>query len=279
MARRPELPTERLIDMHQIVPTLEGIEELQLATMDGYGIERALLQSVPKGVTTLRGNRDLLALQARHPDRFWASAFLDPRHPRARRRLRQYAGLGVRVIKLLPCLGYSPDSWLWRRFWKTLDDLEFVVMIHTGFITARHKKEEQRAGVFMSSKFGQPILFDRLARQYEGVQFILCHLGGTLWYEQAVEMINQHDNVWADVSGSGLLALERVVRQGIAVRWDKLFWGNDDAPWHYPYGLRLLRHHMSSPLLGQELTPVLHDNAERFAASFLDPDRSPEQHG
>jgi|GEM_PF-1299511 len=269
LEQSPKLPVVSIIDMHQIIPNREGTLDAQLKMMEGLGIERSLLQSVPTKVTSIWSNRRLLEVQKAHPDKFIVSHFMDPRHPLARKRLKQYRERGVRIIKLLPCLGYQPDASRWDRFWKTLEELGLIAMVHTGFITARHKEEERRAGVYLHSKYGRPIFFDILARKYPGIPFILCHMGGSMWTHEAVEMVNQHDNVWGDISGSGIGALKRILQERMTVDWNKLFWGNDSSPYAYPYNLNLLLHFLGEGNRMEQTSPLLHDNAQRFIADFL----------
>jgi predicted TIM-barrel fold metal-dependent hydrolase len=264
-----KLPVNTIIDMHQILLNKDGNLKFQLDLMDKLGIKRALLQSVPSKVTSIWSNRQLLEVQKNHGDRFIVSHFMDPRHPVARKRLRQYRERGIRVIKLLPCLGYQPDERRWERFWRTMEELRLVAMVHTGFITARHKDEERHSGVYLNSKYGRPIFFDILARKFPGIQFILCHMGGSMWVDEAVEMVNQHENVWGDVSGSGIGALRKIVQNRFTVDWTKLFWGNDSSPSCYPYNLRLLLHYLNETRL-PELTPMLlYNNAQTFINKFL----------
>ncbi|MBN2417543.1 amidohydrolase family protein [bacterium] len=268
LALAPQIPAG-IIDMHQIIPARDGMLELQLAMMAGLGIETALLQSVPSKVTSISGNRPLRNIRDSHPRRFIISHFMDPRYPLAIRRLRQYREAGVRVIKLLPCLGYYPDDRRWHRFFSTMESLSMTAMIHTGFITARHKQEERNAGVFLNSKYGQPVYFDVPARRYPGIQFILCHMGGSIWTRQAAEMVNQHENVWGDISGSGLQALKRLAGEEIAVDWSRLFWGNDSSPLAYPLNLRILHHHLEAAGLKELLPGLLRDNAAGFLRNHL----------
>lgn len=266
---RKPLPGE-LVDMHQIIPSKEGSFALQLEIMDTLNIKSVLLQSVPKGVSSLLGNRELLKIKQEHSDRFYISHFLDPRLPFSCRKLRLYAEeRGVRVIKLLPCAGFQPDSPRWDRFWRTMEDLGQVAMIHTGFITARHKKEEQRANRFLNSKYGEPIFFDRLARKFPKLQFILCHLGGAMWYEQAAQMVTQHDNVWGDISGFGIFALKRIIQNKVTLDWEKVFWGNDSAPQMYPFNLKLQLDTFCEGSLQDVVSLIFHDNGHRFIERFL----------
>ncbi len=260
---------EALIDMHQILPAIDGVLEMQLAMMRGLGIARVLLQSAPPQAASLWGNDKLLALAQQHGERFWASQFVDPRMPNAVESLETFAEAGARVVKLLPVAGYRADDPALDVFWGAMERLELVAMVHTGFITARHKKEEARAGLFMSSRYANPLYFDLTARKFPRLIIILCHLGGAIWHEEAAQMVTQHDNVYGDVSGFGLFALRRLLHSGATVDWTKVFWGNDSPPFAYPFNLRL--HLAALRQAGAlELAPVLLcDNARRFGERFF----------
>lgn len=258
-----------IYDMHQILPALDGIEDVQLAAMAHFKIARVLLQSVPPQATSLWGNEALLDLAGRRGDRFWASQFVDPRHPRAVAALEGFAAAGARVVKLLPPAGFRPDDPAFDPCWQTMERLGLVAMAHTGFITARHKHEEARAGAFMSSRYADPLHWDQPARKFPELQIILCHLGGALWYEQAAQMVTQHDNVWGDVSGFGIFALSRLLRLGAAVDWSKVFWGNDSPPFVYPMNLRLHLSALRDAGAEHLISPLFHDNARRFSERYL----------
>lgn len=265
----PGLP-QKIIDLHQILPAIDGVLEMQLAMMQHLGISRALIQSAPREAPSLWGNEKLLEVAASHGDKFWISQYIDPRSDNAVDALAGFAAEGVKVIKLLPTVGWAGDDPALNDFWAAMESLDLVAMIHTGFITARHKQEEKQAGVFMSSRFANPLYFDRPARQFPDLQMILCHTGGAMWYEEGAQMVTQHDNLWGDLSGFGHFALRRLLQLKVTVDWNKLFWGNDSPAFAYPMNLRLalqtLRQHQ-----GEHLVEALfHDNAARFATAFLD---------
>lgn len=260
-----------VVDMHQILPAMPGVLEMQLFAMQRFNIERVLVQSVPPQATSLWGNDQLRELAAERGDLFWVSQFLDPRMPQATEALDKLAALGARVIKLLPPAGFQPDDPAFDGFWGTMERLGLVAMVHTGFITARHKKEEKKAGAFLNSRFANPLFFDQPARKFPDLNIILCHLGGALWYEEGAQMVTQHDNVWADVSGFGLFALRRLLALDATIDWRKVFWGNDSPPFAYPFNLRLhldaLERHGA-----QHLAPGLfRDNGRNFGQRFLAP--------
>jgi predicted TIM-barrel fold metal-dependent hydrolase len=267
-ARVEGLP-ETLLDMHQILPAREGMLEVQLLAMQRFGIARALLQSAPDQAHSLYGNQKLLELASQRPETFWISQFLDPRMPDAISILDRLAAEGVRVVKLLPPAGFRLDDPAHDPFLRRMEELGLVAMVHTGFITARHKQEEARAGAFLSSVHASPLSLDQPARKFPRLTFILCHLGGAVWHEQGAQMVTQHDNVWGDVSGFGLFALQRLLRNRAAVDWGKVFWGNDSAPFAYPLNLRLLLACLSREG-AESLGPgLLFENGRRFADRFL----------
>ncbi|MCG6870876.1 MAG: amidohydrolase family protein [Gammaproteobacteria bacterium] len=264
----PDLP-QQLVDMHQILPQMDGVLEMQLQAMSHFSIRRALLQSVPDQVASIWGNRQLRELGASHGEQFLISQFADPRMPDAIGVLQKISAAGVRVIKLLPVTGYEPDDPAFDEFWGAMQDLGLVAMIHTGFISARHKEEEARAGVFLNSRFANPLYFDQPARKFPRLQFILCHTGGPTWYEAAAQMVSEHDNVWGDLSGFGVLALERLLRVGANPAWEKLFWGNDSAPVAYPFNLRLHLNALEAAGRKDLAAALLHDNGQAFIQQFL----------
>lgn len=267
----PDLGLEKLIDMHQIIPKKEGNLDLQMKMIEALSIESLLLQSVPNKVTSLYNNQDLRDLKAKHPQLFHISQFSDPRIPFVKWKLKKYAAQNNRVIKILPCLGFEPDSSKYDKFWGAMEELGLVVMTHTGFITARHKAEEKKAGLYLNSKYCRPIFFDRVARKFPSLQIILCHMGGNEWVEEACQMVTQHENVWGDISGPGIWALKRIIRLGIEVDWRKIFWGNDSAAHAYPFNLRMQHRLLTESPFAPALPYVFYQNGANFIAQYLAP--------
>jgi predicted TIM-barrel fold metal-dependent hydrolase len=264
----PRFQVSALLDMHQIVPATDGALELQLEMMRRLRIERALLQSAPPEATSLLGNDRLGQIGEAHPRQFWISQYLDPRDPAAAQQVRQLAAQGGRVVKLLPPTGWEPDEPGLRPFWAAMNEYRMVAMAHTGSITARHVHEERAAGRFLNSRHARPVFFDEPARRFPNVTFLLCHMGSAAWCEEAAQLLAQHDNVWGDISGFGLLALRRLMRDRDEVEWGKILWGNDAPAFAYPFNLRLLAETLEPA--GHDLVPrLLHDNAREFACRHL----------
>lgn len=260
---------DSILDMHQILPSHKGMLEAQLLAMQKFRIERALLQSAPDQAHSLFGNARLLELVEQRPETFWISQFIDPRMPNALSILEDVAAKGARVVKLLPPAGFRLDDPAHDPFLSRMEEMGLVAMVHTGFITARHKDEEAKAGAFMSSVYANPLTLDMPARKFPRLTIILCHLGGAIWHEEGAQMVTQHDNVWGDVSGFGLFALRRLLQTRAAVDWSKVFWGNDSVPFAYPLNLRLLLASLRQAGAEALLPSLLFENGRDFAAAFL----------
>jgi predicted TIM-barrel fold metal-dependent hydrolase len=260
-----DLPARKL-DLHQILPEHPRILMYQTLAMDALGVERALLQSAPAAATSLRGNDGIAAAVAEFPTRFWGSTFVDPQSPSA---LADLDAVRTRVVKLLPVTGWRADDPGLRPFWARMQERGLVAMVHTGFFTARHREEEEKAGVFMRSDLANPLWWDEPCRRFPGLVVILCHLGGAIFIEEAGEMVSQHPNVYGDVAASGVFALRRLLAGG-SVDWTKIFWGNDGPPFTYPLNLRLLRRTLADAGADALLGPLLYDHGARFAERHLD---------
>ena len=94
-------------------------------------------------------------------------------------------------------------------------------------------------------------------------------MGGSLWMREAVEMVNQHTNVWGDISGSGIAALRQIGRENLPVKWEKLFWGNDSRPSAYSYNLNLLLYTLDRSGLIERAPELLYQNGKHFINNFL----------
>lgn len=259
---KAKLPA-RIIDMHQIIHDKPEAVAQQIKIMNLLHIEKALLQSAPDNVYIM-GNKKLANLAKEYPDLFFISHFLDPRMHDLPTQMDLIEKQGIKVVKVNPAMGYYPDDPRWDSFWRQLNELKMTIMVHTGFITARHVAEERKTGIILNSKYCNPIHFDSLARKFPQLTFILCHCGGSLYYQESMEMIWQHQNVWADFAGSGIFALQRLLQQQIPIYWEKVFWGNDSLSANYLFNLNLLYSVLAKHGLKERMEDLLHHSAIYF---------------
>lgn len=263
-------PVQPILDMHQILVQHPMALPAQLMVMDGLGIERALLQSAPPQASSLQGNEALAKASRDNPGRFITSWYVDPRSPDALDELQRGADSGARLVKLLPVAGYRLDDPALLPFWEAVDALGLALLVHTGFITARHKAEEAKAGAWFNASLGDPLQVDQPARRFPNVTIILAHSGGAIFHEAGAQLLTQHDNVWGDISGFGLFALQRWLRLGTTLDWGKVVWGNDSVFYHYPCNLRLLAWTLEQAG-AEDLAPGLLRDSGRALIEALEP--------
>ncbi len=258
-----------IVDMHQIVPNHPKALGGQKLFMDAMGIEWAVLQSAPAEATSLVGNAGLAALHDEDPKRFIHSWYVDPREADAIEQLQAAHDNKARVIKLLPVAGYRLDEARFIPFFEAVQQLGFTLLIHTGFITARHKEEEARANKFLNSSYGDPLQVDEPARRFPDIPFIIAHSGGAIFHEAGAQLVTQHDNIYGDLSGFGIVALTRWLQLHVAVDFDKVFWGNDALCTAYPTNLKLLHHALCRFGREGEFERLVRDNGRLFRARHL----------
>jgi hypothetical protein len=151
-----------------------------------------------------------------HPDRLRGNAYLDPRGASARDTLHRFLDLGFRAVKLFPPAGVP-------------------VLAHTGQtnIRALPKRPGERAAT--DSRFGHPMNFDRIARLFPGVTWVLAHMGYP-HYVEAWSVAHANPNVFLDISGSGpwtdgipLVYNALGGQQFIPIDFARVLWGSDNC--------------------------------------------------
>ncbi len=171
--------------------TLGGFDEHERA-MDEAGIDvevavaltsRHLRMSVP--------NEFVAGYVARRPGRAVGFASVDPNDPDAPRQLRRAArNLGLRGVKLSPPYqAFHPHADGAWAVYRAAADLGLVVMFHQGAVFASQ-------GVL---EVANPVLLDRVAREFPELRIIIAHVGQPWWFE-VIPMLYKHANVYTDIS-------------------------------------------------------------------------------
>jgi len=99
---------------------------------------------------------------------------------------------GFRGIKLYPTYNYFyPGEQMMYPLYAVAEKLSLPILFHTG------------SSIFKGSriKYGNPIFFDDVARDFPALKIIMAHGGRGPWYEEAFTMVRMHDNVYIDVAG------------------------------------------------------------------------------
>jgi predicted TIM-barrel fold metal-dependent hydrolase len=127
----------------------------------------------------------------RHGDRAKGFACVDPLEEDAPQQLR-YAikELGLHGLKISPVYGgFDPWSEEARRIYATCDELNVPLLWHQSAAYASDACLE----------FGNPILLDRIAREFPKLRMIVAHIGQP-WVGELVVLLRKHPQIFSDLS-------------------------------------------------------------------------------
>lgn len=208
--------------------------EVVLEYMDWGGVDKAvLMQSAMYG----QFNEYLAQVVEKHPDKFVAFAFVDPRKGNeALEELEFVADLGLVGVKLEPPdMPFYIDDEKYTSFFEKASDLGMLIAIDLGWNPSDDEYNFQIDG------------FENLAKRYPDATFLLVHLGVSyLWdpkqkypyphLQRSLELA-QYPNVWFDLTGLEEFAPEEeypypraqdIVKVTVdAIGVDRLVWGTD----------------------------------------------------
>jgi predicted TIM-barrel fold metal-dependent hydrolase len=230
-----------LMDFHYHCADNPAAVDDLIADMDSSGVERTLLMGGPtecwwdfRQCGFAPNERVAEAVRA-HPDRLLGNVYLDPREASCRDSLHRFLDLGFRAVKLFPPAGFDPGE---ERFFPLYEDIEAAgvpVLAHTGQTNIRvlPKRPGERAAT--DSRFGHPMNFDRIARLFPGVSWVLAHMGYP-HYVEAWSVAHANPNVFLDVAGSGpwtdgipLVYNALGGQQFIPIDFRRVLWGSDNC--------------------------------------------------
>lgn len=227
------------IDFHIHYLPEHATENEILASMDKNNIESSVVLACPKhpryvncGLTGT--NEEVEKLVNSNPDRFIGAVYVDPRNVmEAQTLVREYHAKGFKVIKMWPAHGFSPDDPSIYPVWEVINELNMIVLFHSGILGNGHNRnlplETIRSAGF-SSKFGQPILFDQVARFFPDMKIIIAH-GAYPWTLEALDLSFAFKNVYIDLScplGYEAYNIIKRIQPG-RIAWKRLLFGSDTA--------------------------------------------------
>lgn len=110
--------------------------------------------------------------------------------------------LGVKGFKLYPAdHAFDPFTPEMMTVYRYCEELSLPLMFHTG-LTAQKNTEQKHI---------RPAEYEALAKKYPDLMLILSHTGNPHWYDEALLMIEQYDNVYVD---TGLVPIDN---------WSKIY--------------------------------------------------------
>ncbi|MGW4910904.1 amidohydrolase family protein [Streptomyces sp. NPDC004270] len=194
---RGEAPSLARIVEGYVTQHQDHLADGLVAEMDMAGVDRAVLLVPDFGMrmeTPLAWEdmaREHHAIRLRHPGRFRVFMGADPR--RGPEGVRAFARVideyGFEGLKLYPPCGYSPSDERLYPYYEICAERRLPVLVHTG----------PTAGSLDFAP-AHPLLIDRAARLFPGVDFILGHAGLT-HVDEASAMAAHRPNVYLDIGG------------------------------------------------------------------------------
>lgn len=175
----------------------ENNAEGMLESMDALGIDIAFVAAHASiGPDYIYGNDMVIKAAQKYPDRFLGYVTINPHYPDdiINELERCFKAPGIKGIKLHPACHEVPiDYPAYTPVYEYANKHKHLILIHVWGI-------------------GQVKIIDNLAGQYPDIRFLMGHSGGdVLAMEEAIRVINRHDNVYGDIALS-------IVREG-NVEW------------------------------------------------------------
>lgn len=182
----PELDAN--VDAH---PSADGSPEAHRAALDAAGVSQAVVVGLVACEIDLDiPNAFVADYVATDPARLVGFGSVDPNDPRAVDQVREAARLGLRGLKLSPPYqGFHPHSDAAWAVYSAAADEGLALMFHQG-------------GVFLRSgslEYAQPVLLDRVAREFRRTPIIIAHAGQP-WANETVAVMFKNPNVLTDLS-------------------------------------------------------------------------------
>jgi predicted TIM-barrel fold metal-dependent hydrolase len=166
------------------------LEQHRAQALDG--VDRAVVLAFDAPAAGFVVPNDYVAAYvATDPGRLVGFGSVDPSRPDAIEELeRMRDDLGLVGCKLGPIYqAVDPLGPAFLRVCEALQRLELPMLIHQGTTFARAS----------SLLWARPILLDEIALRFPRLRIVIAHLGHP-WFEEAIQVVRRHPNVYADIS-------------------------------------------------------------------------------
>jgi len=183
---------KELDDHYAHIPSESGSPQQHRAMMDRYGIEQAVVIALTSDHLGMDIPNEFVGdYIASDPQRLVGFSSVDPNRPGAPESLRYALGdIGLRGVKLAPPYqNFHPHSEEAYRVYEVAAEAGAAMLFHQGAVT-------HRRGVL---EVAQPVLLDRVARDFPELKIIVAHAGQP-WFIEVVSMMRKHANMYTDIS-------------------------------------------------------------------------------
>lgn len=203
-------------------PSAGGTPEEHRAAMNRAGVTECVVIALDSDYFDLHVPNEFIASYvAEWGGRAVGVASVDPNRASAPDEVRYAAGtLGLPGLKLAPPYqSFHPHSPEAIAVYRAAADAGMFLIFHQGAVT-------HRRGVL---EVAQPVLLDRVAREFPRTKIIVAHVGQP-WQHEVIPLLRKHPNVYTDLSArcARPAQLETILRlahdYGVL---DKVLWGSD----------------------------------------------------
>lgn len=217
------------VDEEIIWPDFRADEAELINAMDIAGVDKSIILPLDHGLVEKpkidfeEMNQWVFEHSEMYPDRLVPFVGIDPNRGTmaidfVEECVRRWDARGVKVY---PANGFYPNDERLMSFWKAMDDMNLLVVSHTGAAWGPLKEEYCHASYY-----------EDILENFPSLRIVLAHLGGK-WREEAYDLLERYDNAYADCSAlQGWLpskpemAMERL-REVAQRAPDKIFFGSD----------------------------------------------------
>lgn len=202
-------------------PSAGGTPEAHREAMERAGVDECVIIALTSDHLGVSIPNSVVADYARTWNgKAVAVASVDPNRVSAAAELRDAHDMGMRGVKLAPPYqNFHPHSPEAYSVYEVAASLGMFVVFHQGGVSVRR-------GVL---EVAQPVLLDRVARDFPDMTVIIAHMGQP-WHHEVVPLLRKHPRVYADLSArcSRTSQLRRILRD--LNDYDlipKILWGSD----------------------------------------------------
>jgi uncharacterized protein len=202
---------------HDYVFDEDATEEKLLEYYNRYNISGAIIQpfiSRPYIKDTMEIHDRIHKFCKDNPGRFWGMASINPHfspedyEKEAERCIKELGFVGIKITPIAHAA--HPSSIDGKHVFAVARSLNVPVMVHTG------------AGV----PFADPVSVIGAAREFRDVKIILAHAGTDLFFQQALFLAKEFENVYLEPSWLSILNLKKAVKE---IGAEKVMFSSDHA--------------------------------------------------
>ena len=159
----------------------------------------AMIGGVNYGGYDFIPNDEVLKWCRKYPDVFIPMAKIDLWDKVYTDEVYRCKDAGFRGVKFIyPYYEYDHD--LYMPVYEACEKCDLPVLFHTGEYRAHAYDAVVRRPVLRNMA---PITLDRIARSFPKLNIVMAHMGTRIWRFEGAELIRMHDNLYADLAGSG----------------------------------------------------------------------------